>query len=123
MEYDPFRIGKSLDFAILKSGKTKRSLASEIGVTPTTITDYTSGRSMPSLEKLIAMVEALECSLDEIIFPDKGGDGMAAETARKHAAERAALQARINEMADTIQILQDYIKILKEQVNKHENPA
>lgn len=49
------------------SGLTQEDVASRLGVSRQTVGKWESGRATPELEKLIALCDLLECSLDELV--------------------------------------------------------
>ena len=48
-------------------GLTQEDVASKLGVSRQTVGKWESGRATPELEKLIALCDLLECSLDELV--------------------------------------------------------
>ncbi len=52
---------------ILLSGKSKGRIAREIDVAPATLSQYLSGRILPSLPTFARLCAALDCSADEIL--------------------------------------------------------
>ena len=53
--------------AIKSSGKTQVQLAKEANVSKQCISDYKSGKSLPSLETLCLLCEALDVSSDYLL--------------------------------------------------------
>ena len=53
--------------AIKLSGKTQVQIAQEVNVSKQCITDYKSGKSLPSLETLCLLCEALDVSSDYLL--------------------------------------------------------
>ena len=53
--------------AIKLSGKTQVQIAHEVNVSKQCITDYKSGKSLPSLETLCLLCEALDVSSDYLL--------------------------------------------------------
>lgn len=63
------RISKRLKDEIELSGKSKSELAKAIGVSKPTVSQYLSGRIMPSLVTFAKMCAFLDCSADDILKP------------------------------------------------------
>ena len=63
------RIRKRLKEEIELSGKSKSELAKAIGVSKPTVSQYLSGRIMPSLVTFAKMCAFLDCSADDILNP------------------------------------------------------
>ena len=63
------RIRKRLKEEIELSGKSKSDLAKAIGVSKPTVSQYLSGRIMPSLVTFAKMCAFLDCSADDILKP------------------------------------------------------
>ena len=60
-------ITKRLSEAINYSSKTKTQIANEIGVSCPTLSQYLSGRIMPSLLTFKKLCEAIDVSADDIL--------------------------------------------------------
>ncbi|MDR1315062.1 MAG: helix-turn-helix transcriptional regulator [Deltaproteobacteria bacterium] len=69
-------------------GLTQRSLAKRIGRGPTTISSYESGYREPSLDTIIRLAKALNCSVDWLL----GVDGPAKELKKSPAWTAAVLE-------------------------------
>jgi transcriptional regulator with XRE-family HTH domain len=52
---------------------TQHDLASRLSVTPQTVSDWEAGRKEPSTEKLIALANAFDVSLDALVGRQRGG--------------------------------------------------
>lgn len=64
------KISKRLKEEIeLSSGKSKSDLSKAIGVSKPTVSQYLSGRIMPSLVTFAKMCAFLDCSADDILKP------------------------------------------------------
>lgn len=61
------KIGKRLKEEIELSGKSKSEIAKAIGVSKPTVSQYLSGRIMPSLTTFAKLCDFLDCSADEIL--------------------------------------------------------
>lgn len=61
------RISKRLKEEIELSGKTKSEIAKAIGVSKPTVSQYLSGRIMPSLTTFAKLCDFLDCSADDIL--------------------------------------------------------
>jgi transcriptional regulator with XRE-family HTH domain len=71
------------------AGLTQKDLAKLIGVTPGAITQYENDQSTPSLERLEAMAQHLDCGLDYLVY---GTTTEAKNHTARSAIEREALQ-------------------------------
>ena len=61
------KISKRLKEEIELSGKSKSEIAKAIGVSKPTISQYLSGRIMPSLTMFAKLCDFLDCSADDIL--------------------------------------------------------
>lgn len=61
------KISKRIREEIELSGKTKSDIAKAIGVSKPTVSQYLSGRIMPSLSTFAKLCDYLDCSADEIL--------------------------------------------------------
>ena len=48
-------------------GKTKSQIASELGISKPTLSQYLSGRAMPSLVTFARLCDVIDCSADDIL--------------------------------------------------------
>ena len=48
-------------------GKSKTQIASELGISKPTLSQYLSGRAMPSLTTFANLCKVIDCSADEIL--------------------------------------------------------
>lgn len=60
-------IGKRIRACRLAKGMTQEQLANEVGVVVTHISHIETGNSVPSLKTLINIINALDCSADELL--------------------------------------------------------
>ena len=60
-------IGKRIRACRLARGMTQEQLANEVGVVVTHISHIETGNSVPSLKTLIDIINALDCSADELL--------------------------------------------------------
>ena len=60
-------ISNNIKQEILLSGKTKTEIARAIGVSKPTLSQYLSGRILPSLPTFALLCSFLDCSADEIL--------------------------------------------------------
>ena len=60
-------IKKNLKFEIEHCGKSKAEIAKALGISKPTLSQYLSGRIMPSLETFARLCEIIGCSADEIL--------------------------------------------------------
>ena len=61
------KISKRIKEEIELSGKSKSEIAKAIGVSKPTVSQYLSGRIMPSLSTFAKLCNFLDCSADEIL--------------------------------------------------------
>ena len=60
-------ITENLKREIEQSGLKKSDIASAIGVSKATVSQYLSGRAQPSLSTLSKLCKVLDCSADDIL--------------------------------------------------------
>ena len=60
-------IRKKLKQEIETCGKSKTQIASELGISKPTLSQYLSGRAMPSLTTFANLCKVIDCSADEIL--------------------------------------------------------
>ena len=60
-------IRKKLKEEIETCGKSKTQIASELGISKPTLSQYLSGRAMPSLTTFANLCKVIDCSADEIL--------------------------------------------------------
>ena len=65
-------ISKNLRNEILSSGKSKSSIADELGISKPTLSQYLSGRILPSLTTFKRLCEIIDCSSDDVLEIRKG---------------------------------------------------
>jgi len=68
---DRIALGAAIRAARLKKGYTQEQLAELVEVTPTHEKHIESGHRLPSVEVLFSIAQALDLSLDNIIFPEQ----------------------------------------------------
>lgn len=68
MENLQTRITNNLKREIETCGKSKSQIATEIGISKPTLSQYLSGRIMPSLPTFAKLCEVIDCSADDILF-------------------------------------------------------
>ena len=61
------KITQNLKFEIERSGKKKSEIARAIGVHPSTVSQYLSGRAQPTLATLSKLCNSIGCSADDIL--------------------------------------------------------
>ncbi len=61
------KISDNLKFEIENSGKSKSEIARAIGITSSTVSQYCSGRSQPTLASLSKLCEFIGVSADDIL--------------------------------------------------------
>ncbi len=64
-------IKKNLKYEIENSMKSKSQIADELGVSRPTLSEYLSGKSMPSLPTFAKLCEIIDCSADDILGINK----------------------------------------------------
>jgi len=65
------RIKENLRNEILTCGKSKTQIARELSISKPTLSQYLSGRIMPSLATFGRLCEVIDCSADDILFDKK----------------------------------------------------
>ncbi len=60
-------IKKNLKIEIENSEKSKSQIAAELGISKPTLSQYLSGRAMPSLPTFARLCDVLDCSADDIL--------------------------------------------------------
>ena len=60
-------IKENLRNEILTCGKSKAQIAKELGISKPTLSQYLSGRIMPSLVTFAKLCKILDCSADEVL--------------------------------------------------------
>ena len=60
-------IKKNLKFEIEHCGKSKSQIAKELGISKPTLSQYLSGRILPSLTTFALLCEIIDCSADDIL--------------------------------------------------------
>jgi len=68
---DKIALGAAIRAARLKKGYTQEQLAELVEITPTHEKHIESAHRLPSVEVLFAIAEALDLSLDNIVFPEQ----------------------------------------------------
>jgi len=61
------QVANNIERMIGYSNKNKARIARELGVKPTTVTDYTSGRSLPDAQKIKLLCIILDCTYIDIL--------------------------------------------------------
>ena len=61
------QITENLKREIEYSGKTKSSIAKDVGISAPTLSQYLSGRAQPTLATLTKLCQVLEISADDIL--------------------------------------------------------
>lgn len=64
------KIAERIKIEITTSTKTKSQIALELGVSKPTLSQYLSGRILPSLGTFARLCRILDCSADEILSLD-----------------------------------------------------
>ena len=87
---DRLALGAAIRAARLKKGYTQEQLAELVEVTPTHEKHIESGHRLPSVEVLFSIAQALDMSLDNVIFPEQ-------DTGREHIKEIGILLNQFGE--------------------------
>lgn len=66
------KLGERLRAQRLKAGMSVRALASEVGISPSAMSQFETGRSLPSVITLYSIVNKLGVSLDEVFDETDG---------------------------------------------------
>lgn len=64
------QIAERIKNEILTSPKTKTQIAKEFGISKPTLSQYLSGRILPSLGTFARLMKVLDCSADDILNVD-----------------------------------------------------
>lgn len=64
---DSYWITKRLREEVATCGKTKTEIARELGISKPTLSQYLSGRILPSLPTFARLCEIIDCSADDIL--------------------------------------------------------
>ena len=67
MEEIVLKISKNIKKEIESCGKTKTQIAKELGISKPTLSQYISGRIMPSLPTFAKLCKVIDCSADYIL--------------------------------------------------------
>ena len=67
---DRIALGMAIKTARLKKGCTQEQLAEIVEITPTHEKHIESGHRLPSVEVLFSIAQALDLSLDNVVFPE-----------------------------------------------------
>ena len=68
---DRIALGAAIRAARLKKGLTQEQLAETAEITPTHEKHIESGHRLPSVEVLFSIAQALDLSLDNVVFPEQ----------------------------------------------------
>ncbi|MBE7082298.1 MAG: helix-turn-helix transcriptional regulator [Clostridiales bacterium] len=60
-------ITKNLKYEIEHCGKTKKQIAEEVKISAPTLSQYLSGRILPSVPTFAILCEVIGCSSDEVL--------------------------------------------------------
>ena len=71
---DRTALGTAIRAARLKKGLTQEQLAEIAEITPTHEKHIESGHRLPSVEVLFALAQALNMSLDNVVFPEQDSE-------------------------------------------------
>ena len=77
---DRLALGAAIRAARLKKNITQEELAEILGISPTHEKHIESGHRLPSVEVLFSIAQALDLSLDNVVFPEQeAGEGRTKE--------------------------------------------
>ena len=65
------KLKERLKNEILTCGKSKAQIAKELGISRPTLSQYLSGRILPSLTTFGRLCDIIDCSADDILFDEK----------------------------------------------------
>lgn len=71
MERLEISISENLKKEIESCGKSKTQIAKDLGISKPTLSQYLSGRIMPSLPTFARLCKIIDCSADDILGLDK----------------------------------------------------
>ena len=107
------QIGAQIRKARLSKGLTQEQLAAAAGIGVTHMSHIETGSTIPSLKTLIAIVNALDCSMDALLCFELS-------TARPHAEGLFSELLRDCSEAET-KILWDTVSALRESLRRSRN--
>ena len=67
------RLGETIQKARRKRGLPQEQLAEQLDITPAHLKHIENGRRLPSVPVLFHMMELLDFSVDELVFPKESG--------------------------------------------------
>lgn len=68
--FDSVKAGQEIAVLRKKRGLTQEELADRLHISPQAVSKWENGRAMPELSLLVELAEALNSTLDAILFPD-----------------------------------------------------
>lgn len=72
MSVEPRLLGEAIRTARMRKGLTQEALAELLDITPIHLKNIEGSRRKPSVPLLFAMMELLDFSVDELVFPGRG---------------------------------------------------
>ena len=76
MDADLRELGEAIRAARMRKGMTQEALAELLDITPIHLKNMESSRRKPSVPLLFALMEALDFSVDALVFPERAGEGV-----------------------------------------------
>lgn len=105
-------LGQNINYLRKRAGVTQNDLADKLGVTPTQISKYGSGKSSPPVEKIILISEIFDVNIEDLILKDLSQEaGRPAEKAPQSKEEEEEMVNTLNKLLlKRVKILEDHIK-------------
>jgi transcriptional regulator with XRE-family HTH domain len=81
-------LGARLRAERLRTGKSVRTLAKDIGISPSALSQFETGKARPSVDTLYTIVHLLDVSLDDLFEPAGGSAAAPVEDGLCHPTDR-----------------------------------
>ncbi len=85
-------LGARLRAERLRTGKSVRALAKDIGISPSALSQFETGKARPSVDTLYTIVNLLDVSLDDLFEPAGAADRVPVEDGLCHPTDRQIIQ-------------------------------
>ena len=92
-------LGEAIRAARIRRGLTQEALAELLDITPIHLKNMESSRRNPSVPLLFQMMELLDFSVDELVFPERREEGVI-HTGGLRPAEAEALERLVDVMRE-----------------------
>jgi transcriptional regulator with XRE-family HTH domain len=85
-------LGARLRAERLRTGKSVRALAKDIGISPSALSQFETGKARPSVDTLYTIVNLLEVSLDDLFEPTGAPEKAPVQDGLCHPTDRQIIQ-------------------------------